>query len=260
MRSPARAESAGGLRGVADRALVAHAFLTRLRLPVRGSVDPGRFGRAAVLFPLVGVTVGGAAALVRLAVEPVGPIFATVAALSVPPLLTGALHEDGLADTADALGPHERRRRLEAMRDPHLGAFGVLALVLSVAARIALLAPLGARAAALALVAAHVLGRWSTLPLALAVPPVRNEGAGALLRPLPGQVLAGTALALALAAPALLACSPPVLLAGLAAALAVTALTGLLWRRAFGGVTGDTFGATNQLVEIAVYVAVVGAT
>src|SRR5207245_1996881 len=135
-------------RAVVVAALDAHAFLTRLPLPGsrrRGVMDgadrsdAARFARAATLFPLVGVSVGGLAALALLAADGIGlgRPFAAVAALAVAAALTGALHEDALADVADGLGPHDRARRLEVMRDPRVGSFGALAIVLSVAARLA---------------------------------------------------------------------------------------------------------------------------
>jgi adenosylcobinamide-GDP ribazoletransferase len=217
--------------------------------------DEARFGGGLAWFPLVGLTVGGIAALARLAADPLGSAAACVAAVAAAPLVTGAFHEDGLADTFDALGPGDRDRRLAAMRDPRLGTFGVLALCLSVAARLALLIPLATRDAALALVAGHVLGRWSSVPLT-AAPRARPDGAAARLpRAGAAQMGAATALALALAGPAL-ALVAPWALAGVGVAAAVTAVTGVLWWRAFGGVTGDTCGATNQLVEIGVYAAV----
>jgi adenosylcobinamide-GDP ribazoletransferase len=257
-----------GARAAVSVALDAHAFLTRLPLPGsrrRGALsgtdlgDAARFARASTLFPLVGVTVGGLAALALLAGSPLGRPFAAVLALAVAAALTGALHEDALADVADGLGPHDRARRLEVMRDPRIGAFGALAIVLSVAARLALLIRLPAGDAALALVGAHVLARWAPLPLAAAIAPARGSGAGALLRPGWGQVGAAALVAAALAGAPLAALSPAAAPAAAGAALVVAALAGLGWLRVFGGVTGDTHGATVQLVEIAVYAAAVAA-
>jgi adenosylcobinamide-GDP ribazoletransferase len=241
-----------------DRVHLAHTFLTRIPLPSpRGTIDAERFARCAVAFPLVGLTVGAAAGLVRVAADPVGPLFAVVAALAVVPLITGAFHEDGLADSADGLGPLDRDRRLEAMRDSRLGTFGVLALVFSVLARVALLAPLGVRNCVLALIAGHVLGRWSTLPLAWRSQPTQPDGLGTfLLKPRKVEVAWGSAVAFAVAAPALVAVHPTAVPVAIAVALIVTLATAELWKRAFGGVTGDTYGATNQLVEIATLAAV----
>jgi adenosylcobinamide-GDP ribazoletransferase len=243
--------------GPLDGVLVAHAFLTRLRVAPRGAIGPERVARSAAWFPLVGLTVGGAAALVRLAADPLGAGVATVAALATPPILTGALHEDGLADTADGLGPRGRERRLAAMRDSRLGTFGVLALALSVLARLEALLPLGARDAALALIAGHVLGRWAVLPVAAAVPRARADGLGATaIAAGPGRLALASILAAVLVGPALAAVGAAAAVGAVAAALVVAAGSGLLWWRAFGGITGDTLGATTQLVEIAVLVAV----
>jgi adenosylcobinamide-GDP ribazoletransferase len=259
---------AGSVRPALTALLDAHAFLTRLPLPGwrrRGALsgadpaDAARFGRAAIAFPLVGVTVGGLAALALLAGSSLGRPFAAVAALAVAAAVTGALHEDALADVADGLGPHDRARRLEVMRDPRVGSFGALAIVLSVAARLALLIRLPAGDAALALVGAHVLARWAPLPLAAAIAPARGAGAGALLRPGWPRVGIAALVAAALAGAPLAALSPAAAAAAAGAAVAVAALAGLGWRRAFGGVTGDTHGATVQLVEIAVYAAAVAA-
>ncbi len=247
--SEGRARSRGG------RIRLAHLFLTRLRLGDAGTVTAPRFARAVVVFPLVGVTVGAVGAAARAASDPLGATAACVIAVAATALVTGGLHEDGLADTADALGPHEHTRRLEAMRDTRLGAFGVLALVLTVTARVALLAELQLRDCALALVAGHVLGRWSTLPQAAWCPPAHPDGSAVLARISPGQALAGSLLAALPAAATLVAVSLTALVA-LPVAGVVTVVSAFAWRRAFGGVTGDTYGATNQLVEIATYAVV----
>jgi adenosylcobinamide-GDP ribazoletransferase len=172
---------------------------------------------------------------------------------------TGALHEDGLADTADALGARDRTRRLEVMRDPRIGTFGVLALVLVLLARVALLSQLTTRDAALALLAAHVLARWSVLPQAAFVRPARTDGSAALIAGLgTAPLLIGTALTLASAGPLLFAIVAWALVA-LGVSAALTALCALAWRRAFGGLAGDTYGATAQLVELGCYACIVAA-
>lgn len=233
----------------------AHAFLTRI--PVgRAAAGAPNLARAAACFPLVGLTVGLIAALVRWSLDPVGPLVATVAACAVVPLVTGGFHEDGLADTFDALGPLDRARRLEVMRDSRIGTFGALALVFSVAIRVAVLAPMGTRDACALLIAGHVLGRWSTLPLATWCRPARADGLGAAtVRVGLAALSVGTVFALVCAIPALMLVSSLSAALGTAVALAVTGLTALWWTRAFGGVTGDTYGATNQLTEIAVIAA-----
>jgi adenosylcobinamide-GDP ribazoletransferase len=241
---------------IAD-ARTAVAFLTRLPVGRRGLDDAG-LSRAAAWFPAVGLLVGGAMAGTRALaglVLPAAP--ATILGLAAAALATGALHEDGLADTADALGAHGgRERKLEILRDPRVGTYGALALILATALAIALLAPLHAGRFARAAVAGHVLGRWSTLPQALLAPSARPGGSGALVRPGAGALAAGSAIAVAttLAAGGL---APGAI--AIAAAAAVTAIGGAVAVRGFGGVTGDTFGAVTKLVELAVYAALVAA-
>ncbi|MBC7908147.1 MAG: adenosylcobinamide-GDP ribazoletransferase, partial [Rhodospirillaceae bacterium] len=131
--APTTTDSAQPSGFVADLHL-ACAFLTRLPLPDLGVVADGGLARAMRTFPLVGGAVGLAAGLVFLAAHAVlPPLPAALLAVLVAIVLTGALHEDGLADTADGLGARGgREARLEVMRDSRTGAFGVLAIVFSV--------------------------------------------------------------------------------------------------------------------------------
>jgi adenosylcobinamide-GDP ribazoletransferase len=241
---------------IAD-ARTALAFLTRLPAGRRELGQAG-LGRAAAWFPVIGLLVGGAMAGTRaLAQLVLPPAAATVLALAVAALVTGALHEDGLADTADAIGAHvDRARRLEILRDPRVGTYGALALAFAVALSVALLAPLDRGHFARAALAGHALGRWSTLPQALLAPPARRDGSGALVRPRPAAVVAGSIVAFAAA---LLAGGAVPGAIAIATAAAVTALGCLAAVRAFGGVTGDAFGAVTKLVELAVYAALVAA-
>jgi adenosylcobinamide-GDP ribazoletransferase len=240
---------------IAD-ARVAVAFLTRLPLG-GGELTAAGLSRAAGWFPAVGLIVGGVMAATRaLAGLALDPVAATVLALLAAVVVTGGFHEDGLADAADAMGAHATRaRKLEILRDPRVGTFGALALVFAVALPLAALAPLdGGRFARAALVG-HVLGRWSTLPQSLALPAARPGGSGALVRVSPAGLAAGTCVALGTA-----------LLAGgvagavaVGVACAVTVVGGLSALRVLGGVSGDTFGAVNKLVEIATYLTLAAA-
>jgi adenosylcobinamide-GDP ribazoletransferase len=242
---------------VADDVLDAVGFLTRI--PVgRAELGGAGLSRAALWFPLVGLLVGGVAAGVRVLGATVLPAdAATVLALAAAVVLTGALHEDALADTADALGAHTtRERRLEIMRDPRVGACGALAVVFAVLLSFVLLAPLSAGDFARAAVAAHVLARWTTLPLAWLVSAARADGAGALLRPGAVTVLAATA---ATVAATLLVAGVGAGAAALAVALLLTAAAGLAARRLLSGTTGDTLGATVKVVEVATYATLVAA-
>jgi adenosylcobinamide-GDP ribazoletransferase len=219
------------------------AFLTRL--PVPPPADPD-LSRAAWSFPLVGVLVGGAAACTRAAADQVlPPLPATILAIAVAVLLTGALHEDGLADVADAAGAHvDRARRLEILKDPRVGAFGATALMLVVALVATSVAALPTEEAVKALIVAHVLSRWAILPVGF-LAPAKPGGAGALLRPGPAGMAIATGLAAAIA-----------VVAGAAIALAAAALAAaaaaILLARTLGGITGDGYGATAKLTEVAV--------
>ncbi|HZU91701.1 MAG TPA: adenosylcobinamide-GDP ribazoletransferase [Stellaceae bacterium] len=230
---------------------IAATFLTRVPL----AAEAGRpLAAGAWAFPLVGAGVGGFAALALLIVRLLvpGDWPAALAAVLASAAVSGALHEDGLADTADGLlGGHDREARLAIMRDSRHGTYGVLALVFSVLLRAAALAAQGDPVhAALALIAAHAASR-AVLPAALlALAPARADGLGAGAgRPRPGQVVAAAALGGAIA----LAALGPLcgLLALALAGAAVVAAAGLAERR-IGGYTGDVLGAFQQLAEIVI--------
>jgi adenosylcobinamide-GDP ribazoletransferase len=235
---------------IAD-ARVAVGFLTRLPIG-GGELTAAELSRAAGWFPAVGLLVGGVMAGMRaLAGLVLDPLPATILALLAAVLVTGAFHEDGLADAADAMGAHATRaRKLEILRDPRVGTFGALALVFAVALSLAALAPLDDGHFSRAAVVGHVLGRWSTLPQSLALPAARPGGSGALVRVGPIGLAAGTcfAVATALVAGGLVAGT-----AALTVACAVVVVGGWSALRALGGVSGDTFGAVNKVVEVAVY-------
>jgi len=241
---------------IAD-ARTAVAFLTRL--PVGGgALDRDGLSRAAAWFPAVGLLVAGVMAGTRwLANLALDPAPATVLALLAAVLVTGALHEDGLADTADAIGAHTtRERRLEILRDSRVGAFGALALVLTVAFAVTVLAPLDDAHFARAALVGHVLARWSTLPQALLLAPARRDGSGALVRP--GRVAVAIGSAVAVATALVAGGTRPGAIA-LATAVAITALGAIAAVRALGGVSGDTFGAVAKVVELGSYAALAAA-
>jgi adenosylcobinamide-GDP ribazoletransferase len=211
-----------------------------------GSVE---LGAVAGWFPAVGGLIGAlAGAILYGAGLLLGSAPAAVLAVIALVGVTGALHQDGLADLADALGARGgRERRLEVMRDSALGAFGVLALVLWAALMIAVLAALPRGHALQALVIACALARWAAVLHAYALPPARREGLGAAFAPAPSAVLAASLLAAAT-----FALEPLPALAGLIAAALLAAAVGALASRLLGGRTGDTLGATVALSEAAV--------
>jgi adenosylcobinamide-GDP ribazoletransferase len=232
---------------------VAFQFLTRLPVP-QVEFAPDGLARAVKFFPLVGSVIGGGAALLQKLLAPhLGRPACAIVILLYLVLITGCLHEDGLADVADSLGGWNLERRLAIMRDSRIGSYGVVALVLSLLSRSALLADLPLDRITAYLVAAHVLCRWSILPLSYYLPPARDgEGQGARIAKLTSisSFIAGSIFTIATVAVAL----HKTAIAPLLAVSAVTLFSGIFYQRTFGGVTGDCFGATTQLAEIAVYV------
>jgi adenosylcobinamide-GDP ribazoletransferase len=245
----------GPLRRAASGATLAVAFLTIVPVRARGPV--AGLGAAAGWLPLVGAFVGAAAGGVRSLAEPtLGPSVATVLALATLVVVTGALHQDGLADCADGLGARgDRERRLAAMRDSATGVFGVLALLGWALLLTTALAELTRAEALRALVTMALAGRWAALAHARATPPARREGLGASFEVSTAGLLWASATAVA---GALLLDGPLHGLATLAAALLVAGLVSAWARRTLGGRTGDTPGATVALAEVAVCLTLLG--
>jgi adenosylcobinamide-GDP ribazoletransferase len=232
---------------------VAFQFLTRLPIP-QVAFAPDGLARSVKFFPLVGLVIGCGGAVLQKGLAPhLGRPLCAGAVVLYLVLITGCLHEDGLADVADSLGGWNVEQRLTILRDRRIGSYGAAAMVLSLASRAVLLAELPLAHFTAYLVSAHVLCRWSTLPLSYYLPPARErEGQGARVARLTStfSLLAGSLFTLATVVVLLRkAAIAPVLMA-----LAVSLLSSIFYLRKFGGVTGDCFGATNQLTEIAVYV------
>jgi adenosylcobinamide-GDP ribazoletransferase len=238
------------------RALAAAvALLTRLPLGGRVRVDREDVARSLAWLPLVGVGLGGAIALAARGLEgrlDDGP--AAVLIVAAWALATGAIHLDGLADSADALGGGDRERRLAIMRDSQIGSFGALALVLVVVLKIALVAAVLARGHHLWLIAIPAVARAASSALSAALPYAREEGTGAAL--VSGARRAERlAVAVATALVVALACARLRGLLAVAAVMLVALVVGRLAQRRIGGVTGDVLGATIELAECAALVA-----
>jgi adenosylcobinamide-GDP ribazoletransferase len=218
-------------------------------LPVPAATAP--LTSSAGWFPVVGAAVGALAGGARVLFEPLlGRTVATVLAMIVLVVATGALHQDGLADTADGLGVRDdRARRLEAMRDSATGVFGTLALVSWALLLVTVVASLDSHHALRALITAGALARWAALLHAVAAPAARGDGLGAAF----GVSRLGLATASVLSVLAALTLGG---LAPGAGALGATLLTGALSavfaRRTLGGRTGDTLGATVAVTEVLV--------
>ncbi len=236
---------------------LAATFLTRLPLPALPPLPDGALARSMRAFPVIGAGVGGVGGLVFWGAYGVlPPLAAALLAVMVMVLLTGALHEDGLADTADGLGARgDVERKFQVMRDSRSGAFGVLALVLSVGLRAATLAgmPDGGHGLAV-LVAAAALSR-AMIPAAMQVmPPARPDGLAAMAG-IPHAGLAAWAVVLGVGV-AVLSVGWHGALAALMGALAGMAAMVVLARRSFGGYNGDVLGSVQQMAEMGVLMAV----
>ncbi len=232
--------------------ILALGLLTRLPLPRSGS---GGGARAGWAYPLAGLAVGALAALAGGMASAGGlpaPLAALVA-LSALIMSTGALHEDGLADTVDGLwGGWTRERRLEIMKDSRIGAYGVIALVLSLCARWAALwlcYEAGAAPAAAALIAAAALSRAPLPALTTALPNARGGGLSHAVgrsEPAAAAIAAGLGAAIAIVLTGTAAFG-----AILWAAVGALAI-GVLARIRIAGQTGDILGAAQQIAEIAI--------
>ena len=220
-------------------------------IPAWRAADARPLGRSFAWFPLVGLLIGVVLAL--LAQAPVAPALGAFLLLLVWVGVTGGLHIDGLGDACDGLlATVAPARRLEIMKDPRTGSWAVLGIALLLLGKFAALSTLyGHGAAAAALIAAPVAGRWAMVFAAHRFSAARPEGMGALFRAGLGRrellIASATALA-ALSAAALLA--PQVLVALLLAPLLVVSLGAWAARRLGGGLTGDTYGAICEITEL----------
>nr|WP_294563325.1 adenosylcobinamide-GDP ribazoletransferase [uncultured Rhodopila sp.] len=239
------------------RSDLAAAFMLLTRLPVPGSAGAPDVARCVWAFPVVGLVVNLAAGLVyRLGYEAgLPPLLAAAWTVAAALAMTGAFHEDGLADTADGFGGGgSRERKLEIMRDSRIGSFGALALLLSVLVRVAAISALARPGVvAAALVAAGMLGRSGMVLLVIAIRPARADGMGASMGGLRvGPAAAGLGMAVA-ASFALLPARPAaaVVLLSVAVSLGMAKLAAAQ----IGGYTGDVLGACEVATECVVLTA-----
>jgi adenosylcobinamide-GDP ribazoletransferase len=241
------------IRRLPVEAVVAFQFLTRIPTPST-AFEADSLSRAIKFFPLVGLVVGsGAVLLQNLLMSHLSRPLIAVIVLTYLVLITGCFHEDGLADTADGFGGGWTKDQiLLIMKDSRIGSYGATALALSLLARYLLLASLPMEHFAAYVISAHVLCRWSSLPLSYFLPPASEQnGQGARIAKLTSlsSLTFGSVCSFAIVAFALRRSA----VAPLLVAVLAVALSGWLYYRKIGGVTGDCFGATNQLTEIAVY-------
>jgi len=228
------------------------AFLTRLPLALSAPDTGADVARASWTFPVIGAFVGAFGALVYWFAHSLGQPALVGASLAVAAtlLITGALHEDGLADTADGFGGGTtRERKLDIMRDSFIGTYGAAALILSLLLRIGAIASLADPAlAALALIAAHA-GARATLPIFMRrVPRARQDGLSAEAGVPPPQ---SAAIAIAIGLGVLLICLGfgATFITLILVALALGLIARLTINQ-IGGQTGDVLGAVEQASEI----------
>ena len=238
--------------------LGAVSFLTRVPTGT-GARRPEELAEFVPWFPVVGAGVGLAVAAIYAGSHTLLPPLPAASLAVVAGIgLTGAFHEDGLGDTADAfVGHHDRDDTVRILKDPRLGTFGVLAVAASLLLRAGAVAALTPAAALAALPAAHALSRAAAVATMTVLPAAAETGLGAsyVLALSRWRALTGAAAGLAVALALL---GPTALLAAAAAGLAATALGRLATRR-IGGVTGDVLGAIQQLAEILVLLVAVAA-
>nr|WP_246448915.1 adenosylcobinamide-GDP ribazoletransferase [Paracoccus amoyensis] len=222
--------------------VLALVFLTRLPL---GRFLPARMlplSQSLWAFPLAGLLVGLIAALPLWALG--SSLLSAVLSVTLAVWFTGALHEDALADFADAAGGKDRHDRLRIMRDSAIGSYGVMALILCTAMRIAAIAQL----TPLAVIAAAIAGRTAVVIAMAILPPARSDGLGKS---------AGRADAANIAIASLIGGLTMLFLGGpgIAAAIAGLIALGLVIRKAkqwLGGQTGDVLGTASIITETAV--------
>ena len=236
--------------------LIAVQFLTRIPVGTVDAWPSDWLARAAKYMPLVGALIGAVAGAAMIAAALIFPEpLPIVIGLATAILVTGALHEDGLADTIDAFGGGKSRERcLEIMKDSRIGTYGTLALIIVLALKGAALLSLDPLSAACVFIAAHAGARLATV-MTLRALNYAGDGSAKVSRPaseLTPQELA-TAIVLGLA-PGLLVLKPATFFISTAFAFIAAAAMALMAQRRVGGYTGDVLGAIEQVYETTFFV------
>ena len=231
--------------------VAATALLTRIPMPAQlTSGTDVNLPRSVWAYPVVGAAVGACGALVLWTLAKLGLPILLAAGLAVcaQVLITGALHEDGLADVADGFGGgRDAAHKLEIMRDSRLGTYGAIALLLVIGLRWGAVASIPIVQAVVALVVAAALGRFAIVVMLAALASARSGGLGATVADPPAGAIALAVALTVLAAFALLPAQAAVV--ALALAGGATALMIWLAARQVGGYTGDVLGAGALIAE-----------
>tara|TARA_R110000787_G_scaffold15088_25_gene46521 strand:- start:6511 stop:7299 length:789 start_codon:yes stop_codon:yes gene_type:complete len=248
------------------RLWIALGYFTRVPVPALEHWSDTELSRAARYFPLVGSLVGLLSAMVlMLACQFWPPGVAVLLSMTFSLLLTGAFHEDGLADSADGFGGGlDRKRVLEIMKDSRIGTYGAAALLIALLLKFSLLSAIATASVSLAMAAlflAHTVSRAGALSVMLRLDYVRMDDS-ARAKPVAQsmglvewQVGAATGAIALLLAWALSSISLPAVIALLGVVAASTLACIAYFRKRIGGYTGDCLGATQQIVEISIYLA-----
>jgi len=230
--------------------LIAVQFLTCLPVPLRLKIDATMMGRSMRWFPAVGALIGLGLALIDAALVPVlSPELRAALLVGLLIVLTGALHIDGLMDSCDALlAPVPAERRLEILWDSRVGSFAIVGAATALLLKYAAILAIPSASRVVTLVALVALSRWSMVYAAVRYPAARSTGLGHAYKA--GVGPRELAIATALVVIAVL----PSGVAGLAALVLAWVTTVLLARAIMSkipGLTGDTYGAISECVEIA---------
>ena len=218
-------------------------FLTRLPAPRVDVFDPADLSRSALWFPVVGAIVGAIVAAALWAGTQASPWIGALLGLVAWVWVTGGLHLDGLGDVADGVaGAHRSPERLlQIMRDPHVGAFGVMAIALQLMAKVILLAEIAGTAGFATLMLIAAWARLGASVWSLAVPPLAAGSGERFAWQIDQRAVAAEAAVLALLSVWL----APMLLAAVIVIPAIAAY----WRYRLGGITGDCLGAGIEVTE-----------
>jgi adenosylcobinamide-GDP ribazoletransferase len=226
-------------------------FLTRLPIHMERP-EPREIASSYYFYPIVGFLIGTAGVLLLHVLMLAFPLsFAVSLVLAFLIWISGGLHEDGLADVADAMGGGwNREQRLTILKDSRIGAFGASALVLVLIAKYSALTAMSLDRLDVALIIAQILGRWAFLPAGYFNRHAREGIGSEFMKGLNATTVIITTVVSTIAA-ILLGRTRGVL--ALAAAIVIIAIASMYFRRRLGGITGDCLGAIFQFVEVATY-------
>jgi adenosylcobinamide-GDP ribazoletransferase len=233
--------------------LIGLQFLTQL--PIKTERSTARqMADSYYFYPVIGLLIGAAAVIVRRLLIMIFPLsFSITIVLAFLIWISGGLHEDGLADVADAMGGGwTRDDRLRIMKDSRIGTFGALMLILALLAKYAALTSMNTARLDTSIVIAQMLGRWAFLPMGF-FNGYAHKGLGSEF--MKGLNLKAVVVATILSIAGVIALCRIQGLMALMSAAAIAIFASIYFRRRIDGVTGDCFGATFQFVEIATYAA-----